>query len=94
MVLQHLTDLKVKKLAKEISRLTKQNAILLLCEQIGPHKMLGDTNDETWLLQYGRTIEEYKTLSKDFSLIKTIKSVIKPTYRRLNTGSYLLFQKL
>jgi SAM-dependent methyltransferase len=93
-VLQHLTDNKVQKLSKEISRLTKQNGFLLICEQTDSSDQFGDINDETKLIQRGRDIEEYKNIFNDFTLIKSSKRINEPTYRRTDIGSYMLFKKL
>ncbi len=93
-VLQHLTDNKVGKLSKEISRITKKNGFLFICEQTDSSDLFGDINDETKLLQHGRTIKEYENIFKNYTLVKSSKRINEPTYRRSDIGSYMLFKKI
>jgi len=92
-VLQHLTDNKVGKLAKEISRITKRNGFLFICEQTDSSDVFGNINDETKLLQHGRKIKEYEKIFNEYTLIKSSKRVNEPTYRRSDIGAYMLFKK-
>jgi len=79
-VLQHLTDAELDSAAKEILRITKPSALILLCEESDPTHHNG-----TW----GRSPEEYARILKCWVLKRRVR-IITDT---LASGWFVLLQR-
>jgi SAM-dependent methyltransferase len=92
-VLQHLIETEAQRVARELKRVLRRPAFLLLCEETDEAHVAGDLFDPAGTCTIGRRVERYQKLLAPLELMETASRRIEPTYPRPNVGTYMLFKR-
>lgn len=91
-VLQHISDLEVINIIKEIKRISKNGGYVLLCEETDRALRTGNLDKPEGFFTIGRSVDLYVKLMHPFKLVLTCPRQIEPGYSRKDVGTYMLFR--
>ena len=90
-VLQHLTDSELTAAAREIARVLKPSASLVLVEETDDTLEAGHVDRADLGYTKGRSVATYAAAFAPRRLVHTQPRRIEPTYPRPNVGTYMVF---
>jgi SAM-dependent methyltransferase len=90
-VLQHLTDSELNAAAREITRVLKPSASLIIVEETDETLEAGQADRAELGYTKGRSVADYSAAFAPRRLVHTQPRRIEPTYPRPNVGTYMVF---
>ncbi|HEY0735018.1 MAG TPA: class I SAM-dependent methyltransferase [Herpetosiphonaceae bacterium] len=93
-VLQHLDDNELFGAISELKRIVATPGFVLLCEATDPAIHYVEESSPEGGVTIGRSVEEYQQLLAPLKLIATAPRRVEPTFACLDTGTYMLFQRI
>ena len=92
-VLQHMPDEEAEAVMREIVRLARPRAHVLLCEETDSSLEAGDSARADLGYTRGRSVQWYSRRLESFTLQTTSPRAIEPGYPRPDVGTYMFFAR-